>query len=189
MADKTMYIGNNNKEIDVIVSGKVVGENIKNKGSATKPVYFDGEGIAQPIDGGPTVIKTKVFDDVWSGPINKTTAELKAINSGKSGTTDGTTWPSQYRIYFGKIRPTGIDKTSTTTAGITWDSPWHIRMRVIAKMFYRDTNGNKIYHNDGNAIYDWNIYGSGTTCTYANFNNKYNWTPTYYHMINRPQAA
>lgn len=49
MAKKTMNIGNSTTEVDVIASGKVVGENIKNKGSASTPVYFDGEGVAQPV--------------------------------------------------------------------------------------------------------------------------------------------
>lgn len=135
------------------------------------------------------IITSKVFDDVWAGPLDKTTAEAKAMNSKASGTQDGSTWQGQYRIYLGKIRITGIDKTNTTTAGRTWDSPWHIRFRVSARMFYRDASGNKIYHNNGKAHYDWNIYGSGTTYTYSDFNNRYDWTPTYYHFVNRPQAS
>lgn len=177
MANVTRNTTNNEWDIDVIP-----GEQIS---LTTAGTYVDGDMNITAVK----VLKSKFFDDVWSAPLDKTTAEAKAMNSKSSSTQDGSTWSAQYRIYFGKIRVTGIDKTNTTTATATWDMPWHIRMRVTAKMFYRDANGNKVYHADGKAQYDWNIYGNGTTYTYSDFNNKYNWTPIYYHMINRPQAS
>lgn len=65
MADKTMNIGNSSTEIDVIATGKVVGSNLKSKGSATQPVYFDANGVAQNTTYtlGKSVPSNAVFTD------------------------------------------------------------------------------------------------------------------------------
>lgn len=61
MATKQMNIGNSTTPVNVTVSGNVVGNNIKSKGSSTQPVYFDEQGNATPIEGIP--VQADVYED------------------------------------------------------------------------------------------------------------------------------
>lgn len=133
--------------------------------------------------------QVKIFDDVWSAPLDKTTAEAKAMNKQTSGSADGSTYGGQSCIYFGKIQITGQDKTNNTTATATWIAPWSLKLRITVKMFYRDASGTKIYHPNGASMHDINISGSGSAISYKIFNNIYSWTTFYKFLLNRPTDA
>lgn len=47
MATKTMTLGNSTNTVNLTTTGNIVGANIKSKGSATQPIYFDANGVAQ----------------------------------------------------------------------------------------------------------------------------------------------
>ena len=95
-------------------------------------------------------IASKTFEHVWSTA--KTTEEAKAFTG--SGTTGGSTNSLDYYIYFGKIKPTGS----------SYFDSWHVKLRLITEC---ETNTN--YRSE----HIFNLYGAGSTVSYAMFNNIY----------------
>lgn len=47
MAVKNMNLGDSSTTINFTTNGNIVGENIRSKGSAIQPIYFDENGVAQ----------------------------------------------------------------------------------------------------------------------------------------------
>lgn len=110
---KTMTIGTSTNPVDFKVTkgdiktlsgdiytsnGNVIGNNIKNKGSASQPIYFDANGVAQvctDIEAGPTGNFVEVEGDVMEGALEMfstalTTKTGRNIQAGTEALTAGT---------------------------------------------------------------------------------------------------